>query len=352
MELAEHLLNPSTSWAVGNGPDADVVLSTRVRLARNLAHMRFPGQQTHEEAIEVLTLVERAVPILGPTWDFYRLAGQSPADRRVLVDKHLISPLLAKNFEEAGLALSADEHGSLMVNEEDHLRLQVLVSGRDLESAWQQATDLDDRLEADLEFAFDPVLGYLEASPANLGTGIRVSAMVHLPVLVLTGRVGMVLNAVQKLGYTVRGLYGEGTEAVGNLFQVSNQRALGLTEEEIIGHFDQVLQQVIAAERQVRGEFQEQFPYQLADRVGRAHGILTGAQILTTAEAMRLISDVRLGVAAGLLPHLDYRAVHDLLVLSRSGYLARVAGRELPAMERDVLRARLIRERLTRGPVV
>lgn len=350
MELREHLLNPTTSWSQGTGPDADVVLSTRVRLARNLAHVRFPGHQTHDEAVEVLTLVERAAAILGPEWDFYRLSGQTPADRRVLVDKHLISPLLAKHFEDAGLALNTDESGSLMVNEEDHVRLQVLVSGRDLEGAWQRATGLDDRLEADLEFAFDPLLGYLEASPANIGTGIRVSAMVHLPVLVLTGRVGTVLNAVQKLGYTVRGLYGEGTEAVGNLFQVSNQRALGLSEEEIVGHFDQVLQQLIAAERQVRTEFHQQFSYQLADRVGRAYGILTGAQILTTAEAMRLISDARLGVSLGLLPGADYRTVHDLLVVSRSGYLARVAGRELPAVERDVLRARLIRERLMQAP--
>lgn len=350
MELREHILNPTTSWSTGSGPDADVALSSRVRLARNLAHLRFPGHQTHDEAVEVLALVERAVHILGPDWDFYHLSGETPADRRVLVDKHLISPLLAKRFEEAGLALNTSESGSLMVNEEDHVRLQVLASGRDLEAAWRRATEMDDRLEADLEFAFDPVLGYLEASPANVGTGIRVSAMVHLPVLVLTGRVGTVLNAVQKLGYTVRGLYGEGTEAVGNLFQVSNQRALGLTEEEIVGHFDQVLQQLIAAERQVRSDFHQQFAHQLADRVGRAHGLLTGAQILTTSEAMRLISDVRLGAALQMLPEVDYQTVHDLLVVSRSGYLARVAGRELPAVERDVLRARLIRERLSHAP--
>jgi protein arginine kinase len=334
---------------MGTGPDADVVVSTRVRLARNLARIKFPSRESPEEATEVLTLAERAVGILGPDWDFYRLAPLSGADRRVLVEKHLISPQLARQPQAAALALERDERASLMVNEEDHLRLQVLEPGRNLPKAWQTANAMDDRLEADLDFAFEPELGYLTACPTNLGTGMRASAMVHLPVLVLSGRVGALLQAVTKIGYAVRGLYGEGTEAVGNLFQVSNQRTLGMSEEEIVGHLDQVLGQIIQAERESRHELRSQSPEQVADRVGRAYGILRGAHVLTTAEAMRLVSDVRLGLALGLLPQIDYAAVNALLVICRSGYLAHVAGRELTAPERDVLRARLVREHLQRA---
>jgi len=346
MELAEHLNTPTSSWSRGTGPDADVVLSSRVRLARNLARVRFPGRQSPEEATEVLTLAERAVGILGDEWDFYRLAPLPGADRRVLVEKHLISPQLARHPQAAALALCRDERASLMVNEEDHLRLQVLEPGRHLDGAWKTADGMDDRLEADLEYAFGGDLGYLTACPTNLGTGMRASAMVHLPVLVLSGRVGALLQAVTKIGYAVRGLYGEGTEAVGNLFQVSNQRTLAMSEEEIVGHLDQVLGQVIQAERESRHELRTQNPHQVADRVGRAFGILSGARLLSTSEAMRLISDVRLGLSLGMLPQIDYATVNALLVICRSGFLTRVAGRELPAVERDVLRAQLVRERL------
>jgi protein arginine kinase len=349
VELREHLDRPTSGWSRGTGPDADVVVSSRVRLARNIANIRFPSRQSPEEATEVLTLAERAVGILGDDWDFYRLAPLTAPDRRVLVEKHLISPQLARQPQAAAVAMSHDERSSLMVNEEDHLRLQVMEPGRNLPQAWQEASAMDDRLEADLEYAFEPDLGYLTACPTNLGTGMRASAMVHLPVLVMSGRVGALLQAVTKIGYAVRGMYGEGTDAVGNLFQVSNQRTLGMSEEEIVAHLDQVLGQVIQAERESRHELRNQSPDHLADRVGRAYGILRGARLLTTAEAMRLISDIRLGIALGMLPEIDYAAVNALLVICRSGYLARVAGRELPAAERDVLRARLVREHLQRA---
>lgn len=349
MELSDHLADPTSSWSRGAGPDADVVVSSRVRLARNLARIHFPGRETPEEATEVLTLAERAVGILGPGWDYYRLAPIASADRRVLVEKHLISPQLARQPQAAALAVSEDEHLSLMVNEEDHLRLQVMECGRNLATAWRAADDMDNRLEADLDFAFDADLGYLTACPTNLGTGMRASAMVHLPVLALSGRAGALLQAVTKIGYAVRGLYGEGTEAVGNLFQISNQRTLGLSEEEIVGHLDQVLAQVIQAERESRHELHAQSPDHLADRVGRAYGLLRGARILSTAEAMRLISDIRLGVALGLLPEVDYATLNALWVVCRSGYLSRAVGREMSSLERDVTRARLVREHLERA---
>lgn len=349
MELSEHLDSPTSSWSRGTGPDADVVVSSRVRLARNLAHLNFPMRESPEEATEVLTLAERAVAVLGPDWDFYRMAPLTGADRRVLVEKHLISPQLARQPQAAALAVSHDERAGLMVNEEDHLRLQVLEPGRNLALAWQAANEMDDRLEADLEYAFDGDLGYLTACPTNLGTGMRASAMVHLPVLVMSGRVGALLQAITKIGYAVRGLYGEGTEAVGNLFQISNQRTMGMGEDDIVGHLDQVLAQVIQAERESRHELRTQSPDVLADRVGRAYGILAGARILSTSEAMRLISDIRLGLSLGMLPQIDYATVNALLVICRSGYLARTAGRDLPAAERDVLRARLVREHLAQA---
>jgi protein arginine kinase len=330
-------------WAQGSGPDSDVVVSSRVRLARNLAGHRFPTRQSPEEATEVVHLVERAVAILEGPWDYYRLGPLAPVDRRVLVEKHLISPMLAKEAEHAALALSEDEAYSVMVNEEDHLRIQVLRPGRSLEDSLRQADDIDDRLEADLSYAFDPALGYLMASPANLGTAMRVSAMVHLPVLAMTGRLGPVLAAIQKVGYTVRGLYGEGSEASGNLFQVSNLRSLGPSEGEIVAQFDQVLRQLIQAERESREELWRRSREHLADRVGRAYGILTGAHLLTTAEAVRLLSDLRLGVALGLVP-VSYGQVHALWVVVRGAFLSRTAGRELAPHERDLLRAQMVRE--------
>jgi protein arginine kinase len=346
MDLSRHLSDPGGRWMAGDGPDSDVVVSSRVRLARNLDRLPFPGRERSEDVSRVLTLVERAAGILGRGWGFYRLAPLTPAERRLLVEKHLISPQLARTGERSALLLKDDESVAVMVNEEDHLRIQSLTSGRDPEAAWIEASEVDDRLEADLDYAFDGSLGYLTACPTNLGTGMRASVMVHLPGLVLTGRAAALLESVGKLGLAVRGLYGEGTEAVGNLFQVSNQKTLGLNEEEIVRHLDRIVQQVVQAERDSRQELLRSGPEVLADRVGRALGILRGAHLLSTAEAMRLISDARLGKALNLVPDVSYATLHELLVICRSGYLSHMAGRELSPPERDVLRARLVRQRL------
>jgi protein arginine kinase len=346
MDLERHLASPAGAWMSGRGPDDDVVVSSRVRLARNVEHLPFPNRMDAEAASGVLALAERALGMLRPGWEFYRLGPLPATDRRLLVEKHLISPLLARTADRGALMLREDEAASVMVNEEDHFRIQSMTPGRDLARAWEQASAIDDRLEADLDYAFDESLGYLTACPTNVGTGLRASAMVHLPALVMTGRAAQVLEAVGKLGLAVRGLYGEGTEAVGNLFQISNQKTLGPNEMDIVRQLDRVAEQIVRAERESREAMLRQGRELVADRIGRAEGILRKAHILNTAEAMRLLSDLRLGIATGMVEDVSYRTVNELLVICRSGFLGHAAGRELVPPERDVWRAKLVRERL------
>jgi protein arginine kinase len=346
VSVQDHLDDPFSSWMAGTGGAPDVVVSTRVRLARNLEGVNFPEHLSESAGEEVLQTVRRAVSSLPEPWEYVRLADLGPVDRRVLVEKHLISPQHAQGGPGAGLAFSVDEARSVMINEEDHLRIQVISPGLELEKTWREASQLDDQLEAKLDFAFDPELGYLTACPTNLGTGLRASVMVHLPGIVQTGQLARVGQALNKLGLAVRGLHGEGTGAVGHLFQISNQVTLGLSEDEVIQHLAGVAAQVIAEERAARQKMVAEGLSQLKDRVGRAYGILRHARLLDANEAMALLSDLRLGVEVGLWQGIPLRTLNELLVITLPGFLERKAGRALSEAEGNALRALLIQERL------
>lgn len=352
VDLEEILRSSRSRWMDGSGAASDVVISTRIRLARNLEAYPFPQKLDRSQADAVIGAVSRAVEDLNRrgTWGELRLfllRSLSRLDRVVLVEKHLISPQHA-NSEDGAVVLRADEAISIMVNEEDHIRLQCLSSGLDLESTWKMADGVDDDLEATLGVAFCSKKGYLTACPTNVGTGLRASVMAHLPALVVTRKIGEIIPAITKLGFVVRGMYGEGTEAAGNLFQVSNQVSLGHSEEEILDGLKGVTMQIVQHERNDREKLLKEDRMAFEDRVGRAYGLLANARVLTSDEALKLWSDVKLGVEVGVLPGIRGADLNELIVLTRPGFVSKKAGRELSPSERDVLRAEAVRAHMRR----
>lgn len=351
MSLKETLNNAHSHWMEGSGPDAGIVISSRVRVARNLTQLPFPHLLSPQQADQVIEAVRTAagnpaVREKAGELTVSRMNELTPVERQILVEKHLISPDLLENFERKAVALREDEVLSVMINEEDHLRLQCLLPGLQLVEAWQLVNGLDDGLEANLDYAFDEKLGYLTACPTNVGTGMRASVMLHLPGLVLVNQIRGVLAAISKLGLTVRGLYGEGTEAAGNLFQISNQITLGQAEEDIVAGLISVTRQLLGQERAAREALNRERKEQLADRVGRAYGVLKHACIMPSEEAMRLLSDLRLGINLEMIKNIPANLITELIVLTRPAFLVHAAGRELSPVERDVYRAKLIRQKI------
>ncbi len=348
MSLKDIIDRTSSAWMKADAPSADVVLSSRVRLARNLAGIRFPHQASDADLAKVAEQVHRAIRTVKGLSDLtvIRLCEAPALDRQILVEKHLISPQHAQGAKHRLVAIRPDETVSVMVNEEDHIRIQALLPGLQLEAALKLASEIDDMFESSLDYAFDEKLGYLAACPTNTGTGLRASVMVHLPALAITGQVGRVLSTVSNVGVAVRGLYGEGTEATGNVFQLSNQVTLGRSEPELVENLVRVTRQVIDQERGVRDRLVRERKEQLEDKVNRAYGLLSHARLITSEEALGLLSDVRLGVESGLLPGVDAKVLNELMVITQPAYLQRIMGRELGPQERDVWRAALMRERI------
>lgn len=341
-----------SKWIAESGPDNDVVLTSRIRLARNLRDFAFPHLL---EAADAQLMLDQVRTLLTPgaedQFRFLPLNELSQLDRQVLVEKHLISPGFARSQHTgAAILINEDEAISIMVNEEDHLRIQCLFPGFQLRECWQLTSSVDDLIEDKLEYVFDQSLGYLTACPTNLGTGMRASVMVHLPGLVLTQQIGKVLAAISQVGLVVRGLYGEGTEAVGNLFQISNQITLGPSEEEILQNLGAVIQQIIEQERAAQQTLFKTKQLAVADRACRAYGILKHARLLTSNEAMRLLSDVRLGHDLGIITDIPYRTQNELLVLTQPAMMQSVAEKKMTEETRDFKRAALVRERLLNIP--
>lgn len=352
-EMFQHILqNSSSPWMDGSGDLGNVVISSRVRLARNLEDIPFPHLLSEKDADLILKRVFRAVRAVGeqgfggPVIEV-GLSDLSPMDCQVLVEKHLISPQHAQGRLGKGVVLRHDEIVSVMVNEEDHLRLQVLRSGLELDEAWVLANGIDDLCEKGLDYAYNERIGYLTSCPTNAGTGLRASVMVHLPALAIANEISRVLTAVNKVGLVVRGLYGEGTEGQGNVFQISNQVTLGQTEKEIIENLSLVAKQVVGEEVRVRETLFKDHRVEIDDRVFRALGILSNARKITSSEAIKLWSDLRLGVDFYMIPTLTISDVNEILVLSRPNYVQKASRTALTARERDIRRADLIRKHLS-----
>jgi len=270
----------------------------------------------------------------------------SALEKQVLVERHLISREHAAKSAGSGLVLNREETLCVMINEEDHLRMQALRPGLQLKQAWTAIDQADSQLEKKLEFAFSPEWGYLTACPTNIGTGIRVSAMLHLPGLVLAEQINPIIQSVNKLGLAVRGLYGEGTEALGNVFQVSNQMTLGESESAIVERLEKVLAQIIEHEENARANLLEKKPKMVYNHIGRAYGILANAHSISSKETMNLLSLMRLGVDVGLFPGVDRALVDELFILTQPAHLQKQHTEKLSAEERDLLRADMVRERL------
>ncbi|WP_432667373.1 protein arginine kinase [Wukongibacter baidiensis] len=339
-----------TKWIDGEGPQNDIIISSRVRIARNLEEFPFPVALTPEKSKDVIKTVSDSIlesnTKLKDDFKLITLSEVPKSDKQVFIEKHLISPNLVEKSNKSAVMMNSDQSVSIMINEEDHIRIQCLLPGFQLGVAWDLANKIDDIIEESVKYAFDENVGYLSSCPTNVGTGIRASVMIHLPALTMTGYMNRILQAVNQIGFTVRGLYGEGSESEGNLFQISNQVTLGRTEGEIVKTLAEVAKQISNKENDARATLMANNRTKLEDKICRSYGLLTNARIMSSKEALKLISDVRLGADLGIIEGVDVKTINTLMVDTQTGILQKIVGKNLNTNERDIERANLIRERL------
>lgn len=335
----------------GEGPHSGIAVTTRVRLARNLDKRKFPTHPDQSERREVLEEVKTALRSLpdGDQYEWYELDEQVPLERRLLMERHLISRELADGNGPRAVAVNPGSSLAIMINEEDHLRMQCLMPGLSVQEAYDRVNLLDDQLSERLAFAFDQTYGYLTSCPTNVGTGLRVSVMLHLPALVMTRHIEKVFRSVYEMRMAVRGFYGEGTEAFGELYQISNQITCGRSELDIIDDMEAVIGAIIQYEDKARRELATTERSQLEDRVWRSWGLLRNARLMSSEEAMRHLSSLRLGVVMGVFDSVDLPELQKLFLYTQPAHLQRLEGRELDSGDRDVVRARFIRSELGAG---
>ncbi len=346
----DDLLQPvegGLAWITGDGPHAGVILSTRIRLARNLE--RYPFRETISGSQQELVMEEIVEAFESTTNDvrqFVRLADLPETDLTVLLERHLVSREMVKFREASGLLVGDGGRLALLINEEDHVRIQALTPGLQIETSWQIASRTDETLRSRLRFAYHHRFGFLTSCPTNTGTGLRASVLAHLPALVLTREIAKVLQGLAQIGLTFRGLYGEGSDVIGNYFQISNQTTLGKSEDELVDHLGQITRQVIEYEENARQVLVRDALDEIEDKVWRAYGLMTCARSLSFDEMMNLLSAVRLGVSMKLLPRIGVSTLNQLLLWTQIAHLEKRAGRKLDKREREIERASLVREML------
>lgn len=346
--ILDDMANRCGEWLKGCGPESDIVMSSRIRLARNLADYPFIRRCTDIDRANIESTVRERLTNKAELKDltFIDVADLQTLDRQFLVERQLISREHANSDGARAVAIDQQERLSLMVNEEDHLRIQVMKSGLDLVGAWDQINDLDDRIESQLTYAFHPKLGYLTACPTNVGTGMRVSVLVHLPALVITQQIEKVFRSLQKINLVVRGLYGEGTQAMGDFYQVSNQITLGKSENDLIDQVGDVIPVVIDYERKARDFLINEKQNDLFEQVSRAYGTLQNAQQISSEETMFLLSRVRMGINLGLIGDLEITEVNQLFIRTQPAHLQKLRHSELDTDERNVERANYLHSQL------
>ncbi|WP_342558281.1 protein arginine kinase [Metasolibacillus sp. FSL K6-0083] len=344
----EHFLKHAPKCIAEYGEHSDIVMTTRIRLARNIANTRFPLSFSQQEANDVQEKLMKALltPQEQLNFSYFRMADLSQLERQLLVEKHLISPYLAKHKESGAVLLSLDESTSVMVNEEDHLRIQVLSPGLQLMETYEQASKLDNRLGKQVSYAYDEQFGYLTSCPTNVGTGLRASIMMHLPALTMSKQMNVLIQMMTRIGMVVRGIYGEGSENLGNIYQISNQVTLGKSEREILEELQKVVEQIIGKERAARQKLLERARVTLDDRVNRALGTLRYARVLTSEEAASCLSSVRLGVDLKLIEGISPNSLNECVMLIQPGFVQQYAGTMLDAVDRDIYRAQYIQRKL------
>lgn len=337
-----------SKWYNKIGPQGDVVISTRIRFARNLNSFPFPCKLSEKQKVEVINLVKNVISEdeIGKELKYVDLRSLSKVDRVSLVERHITSPNFVEETYGRGLFLSDDESVSIMINEEDHIRLQVIIPGLNFEDSYSIADKLDDTLDKKLSFAFDDNLGYLTQCPTNLGTGMRASVMLHLPALRESGVMEKISSNLSKLGLVLRGIYGEGTEPKADFYQLSNQVTLGLSEKASIKNLEDVTMQLISQERNARSEMIKHIEF--IDLIHRSYGVLKNARLLSNNEFMKLISNVRLGAAAGEIKDLSLESIDSLIIKVQPAMLPLEEKKDLTANQREQLRAEIIRNALNK----
>lgn len=328
--------------------EKEIVMTSRIRLARNLKNYKFPTKMTSEEAARIINDTNSSINSdnSGLNYKLLYMKDLSDVDKNVLIEKHLISPALAESKDKGALLLSLNEKSSIMINEEDHIRIQVLGSGMCLNECWEKGNRIDDVLEEKLDFAFDRELGYITSCPTNIGTGMRASVMLHLPALSITNQIDKLLYSISQLGVAVRGVYGEGTKSMGHLYQISNQGTLGASEEKLIEKITQIVVQIIQKEKATRELLIKNNREEIEDELYRALGLLSYARSMSTDEAMKLISYIKLGREMGIVEGLQNKNLYDLMVNVQPNNLIANTNGELTVKGRDMKRAEFIRREL------
>jgi protein arginine kinase len=342
------LTSTTGEWLRGTGPESDIVISTRIRLARNLASFPFTHRASQHQKTEIESLLRDRIAHLDLPHPlrYVSVTQLSQLDRQLLVERQLISRELANGDGPRGVAFDEREAVSIMVNEEDQLRLQVMRSGLSLEEAWHEIDNADDMLEAKVSYAWHEQYGYLTACPTNVGTGLRASVMVHLPAIGLTRQLEKVFRSLQKINLVVRGLYGEGSRASGDFFQISNQITLGRSETTALSELHGVIAKILNYEREARAALLREKRLELQDRVSRALGALQHAAMMTSDETMEFLSSVRLGINLGLLDDISMHTVNELFIQTQPSHLQKLVGGPMDGEERNAARARYLRTRL------
>lgn len=327
----------------------DVVVSTRIRFARNLKAYPFPCRLSDEMKCHVAAIVKEAVlngnSAIAGQFRYIQMSELTQEEAVSLVERHLVSPEFISNRQGRGLLLLNDDTVSIMINEEDHVRIQVLFKGLDLQEAYSLADKIDTLLDEHLEFAFHDKLGYLTQCPTNIGTGMRASVMLHLPALEQSGAMNRLAATLSKLGLALRGIYGEGSNPLGSVYQISNQITLGISENEAINNLKDIVMQIVTQERNAREELAKNIA--VKDSVSRSYGLLCYAQLMTNEECMRLLSNLRLGIETGLVSNINVHTVDTLMVEIQPATLMKNVGKKLTPQERDHIRADLVRTTLT-----
>lgn len=335
-----------TKWLEGPAVDLDVVISTRVRVARNIENYKYPSLMTIEESDELTSEILNAIKDSNEevNYKFNRIRDLNPRERLVFIEEHLISPGLIQNLDKSSFLIRNDERATIMINEEDHIRIQTLFSGLKLKEAWDLCSKIDDNLEQKIDYAYDEKLGFLTSCPTNVGTGLRASVMVHLPCLSMTGHINTIIEALRKVGLTVRGLYGEGSEALGNLYQISNQITLGESEEDIIVKLNKVISQIVARERNTRRYLMETKALELEDKIYRSLGILTHSRLMSSKEAMNHLSNIKLGWELKLIQNVKLKEIVKLMIDIQPANIQKTLEKDMLSSERDNARAGIIRK--------
>ncbi len=336
-----------TKWLDSSGKDEDVVVSTRLRIARNIEDYRFPDFMSIDESNAVTNKVLDAMKSSDDIYNFYRINDLNNTERNVFVEEHLISPSLIETSKNASFLLRCDEKATIMINEEDHIRIQVLLPGFDIEKGWNISSSIDDLLEERIEYSFDEKFGYLTSCPTNVGTGLRASVMVHLPCIAVIGHLNEIIEGLRKIGLTTRGLYGEGSKALGHFFQISNQTTLGESEEDIIKKLTKVVYQIVNRERSTRDYMLNKRKLEFEDRVFRSLGILNYSRLITSTEAMTHLSNVKLGCDMGIIKNMNSKDIVKLMVEIQPASIQRDISKEMKKEERNMYRADKLRKRLS-----